>query len=105
MFRAHWSETFLGPDRPAWVDQLLSPESLARTGYFGAAGVARSRARLPELRRLSFKRLIHDAGLTSVISTQLWHHLYCGGGLCELPAWSPPALAPEPAPEAVLTAS
>ncbi len=30
MFRAHWSETFLGPDRPAWVDQLLSPESLAR---------------------------------------------------------------------------
>ena len=24
-------------------------------------------------------------GLTGVLSTQLWHHLYMGGGLCELP--------------------
>ncbi|HEY2155434.1 MAG TPA: asparagine synthase (glutamine-hydrolyzing), partial [Isosphaeraceae bacterium] len=103
MFTAHWSATFLGPERPAWVDQLLSPESLARSGYFDAAGVARARGRLPELGRISPKRLIYDAGLTSVITTQLWHHLYCGGGLCELPAWSPPALTPEPAPEVALT--
>jgi asparagine synthase (glutamine-hydrolysing) len=27
-------------------------------------------------------------GLAGVISTQLWHHLYFGGGLCELPAQS-----------------
>jgi asparagine synthase (glutamine-hydrolysing) len=24
-------------------------------------------------------------GLTGVLSTQLWHHLYMGGGLCDLP--------------------
>ncbi len=22
-------------------------------------------------------------------TTQLWHHIYCGGGLCELPTWEP----------------
>jgi asparagine synthase (glutamine-hydrolysing) len=24
-------------------------------------------------------------GLTAVTATQLWHHLYLGGGLCDLP--------------------
>ena len=24
-------------------------------------------------------------GLGGVVATQLWHHLYLGGGLCELP--------------------
>ena len=28
-----------------------------------------------------------DLSLTCVISTQLWHHIYLGGGLCELPTW------------------
>ena len=31
-------------------------------------------------------------GLTCVVSTQLWHHIYCGGGLCDLPTWSPPGM-------------
>ena len=44
MFRASMSGTFLGPDRPAWVDQLLSPESLRATGYFDPEAVARQRA-------------------------------------------------------------
>ncbi len=30
--------------------------------------------------------------LTCVVSTQLWHHIYCGGGLCDLPTWSRPTL-------------
>ena len=30
-----------------------------------------------------------DLSLTCVVATQLWHHIYLGGGLCELPAWSP----------------
>ena len=34
-----------------------------------------------------------DIGLTFVVSTQLWHHLFCGGGLCELPEWTAPELA------------
>ncbi|MFO0959889.1 MAG: asparagine synthase (glutamine-hydrolyzing) [Isosphaeraceae bacterium] len=93
MFRASFSSTFLGPHRPAWVDQLISHESLAKTGYFDAAGVARQRGLQVKLPRLLPRRAIMDLGLTDVISTQLWHHLFCGGGLCELPEWTAPELA------------
>ena len=44
MFRASRSEAFFDPDRPRWVDQLLSPESLQATGWFDPEGVARERA-------------------------------------------------------------
>jgi len=90
MFRASRSETFLGTDRPVWVDQLLSPESLCATGYFDPLLVARERAAQVTRPRITPKRLGLDLSLTCVVSTQLWHHIYCGGGLCELPAWSPP---------------
>jgi asparagine synthase (glutamine-hydrolysing) len=92
MFRASLSETFLGGHRPVWVDQLLSPESLRRTGYFDSTAVARERAAQVRWPRITPRRLLFDLGLTSVVSTQLWHHLYFGGGLCELPTWSNPAL-------------
>ncbi len=36
------------------------------------------------------KKLSMEMGLTAVMSTQLWHHLYLGGGLCDLPTWTPP---------------
>src|SRR5262249_17629001 len=44
MFRACMSGTFLGPNRPVWVDQLLSPDSLRATGYFDPDAVIRQRA-------------------------------------------------------------
>jgi asparagine synthase (glutamine-hydrolysing) len=93
MFRASLSATFLGPGRPPWVDQLLSPESLRATGYFDPAAVARERNAQTHLPRITPRRLVFDLGLTSVVSTQLWHHLYFGGGLCELPTWTDPSLA------------
>jgi hypothetical protein len=31
------------------------------------------------------QRVFVEMGLTAVISTQLWHHKYLGGGLCDLP--------------------
>jgi asparagine synthase (glutamine-hydrolysing) len=92
MFRAFFSGTFLTPDRPAWVDQLLSPASLQATGYFDGDGVQLAcdvQSREP---RTSFERYVLDMGLTGVIATQLWHHTYCGGGLADLPTWSPPEL-------------
>src|SRR5690606_2828432 len=79
--------------RPAWVDQLLSPESLRATGYFDPALVARERSLQVRLPRITPRRLIMQIGLTSVVATQLWHHLYCGGGLCELPTWEAPRFA------------
>jgi len=90
MFRACMSGSFLGPRRPAWVDQLLSPESLRATGYFDPAGVARQRTWQVRIPRITPARFVQDVGLTCVVSTQLWHHIYCGGGLCDLPAWQPP---------------
>jgi asparagine synthase (glutamine-hydrolysing) len=84
-FHATFARTFLGPDRPPWVDELLSPDSLKRSGYFAPSGVAKVRAMLTRPRRL-LPRLSQDIGLTAVIATQLWHHLFCGGGLASLPS-------------------
>lgn len=83
IFRARFSGSFLDPE-PTWVSQLLSRESLARTGYFHSKAVRRPPARYDEI------------GNVGVISTQLWHHLFLGGGLCELPVWSPPDSGPAP---------
>jgi len=91
MFRANLSDTFLGPDRPAWVDQLLSPESLRATGWFDAESVTSKRQRLATMNRNFPRGFVYDAGLTCVVTTQLWHHIYCGGSLCDLPTWTPPS--------------
>lgn len=82
MFRAPLAETFLAKP-PSFVRDLISPDSLARTGYFDAAAVQRDSAVLTsgEGKLGTFASL----GLGGVIATQLWHHLYLGGGLCELP--------------------
>jgi asparagine synthase (glutamine-hydrolysing) len=91
MFRASWSRTFLGASRPAWVDQLLSPGSHRESGYFDPHLVARARRARVSLPRIDARQLGLDMNLTGVIATQLWHHIYCGGGLCDLPTWAPPA--------------
>jgi asparagine synthase (glutamine-hydrolysing) len=91
MFRAHLGGTFLTADRPPWVDQLLSPESLRKVGFFDPAAVRRARDVLPRKPRLSFQRSVFDMGLAGVVATQLWHHTFCGGGLADLPMWSPPS--------------
>jgi asparagine synthase (glutamine-hydrolysing) len=90
MFRACMASTFLGLDRPLWVDQLLSRESLRATGFFDPEAVMRQRAWQVLLPRITPSRFVHDVALTCVVSTQLWHHIYCGGGLCDLPTWQPP---------------
>ncbi|MGO9597127.1 MAG: asparagine synthase (glutamine-hydrolyzing) [Isosphaeraceae bacterium] len=92
MFQASRSDAFLDRNRPAWVDQLLSPASLAATGYFDPAGVARERAAQVRFPRITPKRIIMDLSLTCVVATQLWHHTFFGGGLCDLPTWSPTPL-------------
>ncbi len=89
MFRASMSGTFLGPHRPAWVDQLLSVESLRATGYFDPEAVIRQRGWQARIPRITPARFVFDVALTCVVSTQLWHHLFCGGGLCDLPTWQP----------------
>jgi asparagine synthase (glutamine-hydrolysing) len=91
MFRACMSGSFLGRACPPWVDQLLSTESLRATGYFDPAALARQRAWQTRIPRITPARGAYDVGLTCAVSTQLWHHIFCGGGLCDLPTWQPPA--------------
>ena len=90
MFRAPLAETFLAKP-PSFVRDLVSPDSLARTGYFDAAAVQRDCAVLAqgEGKLGTFASL----GLGGVVATQLWHHLYLGGGLCEHQAGAEPAVA------------
>jgi asparagine synthase (glutamine-hydrolysing) len=90
MFRASRSQAFLGHDRPRWVDQLLSPESLKVTGWFDPDGVARERAAQVRSSWPTPRRIIMDLSLTCVVTTQLWHHIFLGGGLCDLPTYTAP---------------
>ncbi len=94
IFRAAYSASFLKPT-PAYVDQLLSPESLAKTGIFDPKRVAQFRSILsrPHLRFGPHMQL--EVGLVGVISTQLWHHIFLRSDLCELPSWSAPATPSE----------
>ncbi len=91
MFRSTFSKTFLGPGRPPWVDQLISPESLRETGYFDPEMVRRERMKQLALPRVTARRFVMDIALTCVVATQLWHHLFFGG-LCDLPMWTPPKI-------------
>jgi asparagine synthase (glutamine-hydrolysing) len=84
MFRAPLAESFLTRP-PAFVRELISAESLMRTCYFDVARVRRDCDALAggEGRGLG---TFASLGLGGVVATQLWHHLYLGGGLCSLPA-------------------
>jgi asparagine synthase (glutamine-hydrolysing) len=89
MFRASLAQTFIGPTAPAWVKQLLSPESLRASGYFDPELVSQARRERLARKWISARQLGLDMHLTSVVATQLWHHTFMGGGLCDLPDWSP----------------
>jgi asparagine synthase (glutamine-hydrolysing) len=89
MFRAPLAETFLARP-PAFVSELISAESLARTGYFDIGRVRRDCRLLGGSDMRSGLGTFARLGLGGVVATQLWHHLYLGGGLCSLPLVSDP---------------
>jgi asparagine synthase (glutamine-hydrolysing) len=84
IFRAPLDSFHIEPE-PAFVSQLLSEESLRRTGYFEVAAVRHWRRAFRKVPTGSLPRLSVELGLTAVVATQLWHHLYIEGTLCELP--------------------
>jgi asparagine synthase (glutamine-hydrolysing) len=84
IFRAPLDSFHIEPE-PAFVSQLLSEESLRRTGYFDVTAVHHWRRAFRRLPVGSLPRLSVEMGLTAVVATQLWHHLYLGGALAELP--------------------
>lgn len=83
MFRApmdSWAQMGTG----SWIDQVLSEESIRKAGYFDHAMVTAARQRLAKPGR-GLTRTGLEMGLTAVTATQLWHHLYISGDLCEIP--------------------
>ena len=84
IFRAPLDSFHIEPE-PPFVTQLLSEESLRRTGYFDFAEVHHWRRAFRKMPAGSLPRLSVELGLTAVVATQLWHHLYIDGTLADLP--------------------
>ena len=84
IFRAPLDSFHMDPE-PPYVAQLLSEESLKRTGYFDPASVRHWRKAFREMREGSLPRLSVEGGLAAVVATQLWHHLYIDSSLADLP--------------------
>ena len=101
IFRAPLDSFHMDPE-PPFIAQLLSDESLGKTGYFDGAEVRRWRNDFRKMRAGSLPRLSVEMGLMAVIATQLWHHLFMGGGLADLPEWS--SIPTPAAAEAVVAA-
>ncbi len=85
IFRAPLDSFHMDPE-PVWVGELMSEESLRKTGYFDGASVRRWRKDFRKMRAGSLPRLSVEMGLAAVVATQLWHHLYISGDLSSLPA-------------------
>jgi asparagine synthase (glutamine-hydrolysing) len=85
MFRAPFDSFHLDV-APPWVEQLLSPEALRRTGYFDVKAVIHWRTAHKELRAGWAARTSIEMGLVGVLATQLWHHTFIEGGLADLPS-------------------
>jgi asparagine synthase (glutamine-hydrolysing) len=84
MFRAPLADTFLRNPAP-FVRDLMSEASLARAGYFDVEAVTRDSALVARGEGDKIGTFA-SLGLVGVVATQLFHHLYLGGGLCELPS-------------------
>jgi asparagine synthase (glutamine-hydrolysing) len=86
MFRAPMDSFHLAEgSREKWIDEVLSPESLRKTGYFDVEAVLHWRKTLPQMRR-RLSRTSVEMGLVAVLGTQLWHHLYVSGDLASIPS-------------------
>jgi asparagine synthase (glutamine-hydrolysing) len=85
MFRLPLAESFFITP-PPFVRDLMSEEALAKTGYFDVASVRRDYQSFHDASGQERKLgTFASLGLTGVMATQLWHHLFLGGGLCDLP--------------------
>jgi asparagine synthase (glutamine-hydrolysing) len=89
MFRAPLEVVQTSPGRrETWMQQVLSPESLRKTGLFNVRAVEYGRSQLAAMPR-GLNRTATELGLMAVAATQLWHHIYVGGNLADVPTFAP----------------
>jgi asparagine synthase (glutamine-hydrolysing) len=87
MFRAPFDSFFGdGYTMPAFVEQLLSEESLKKTGFFDTQAVAHWRNAFRRMRQNSVQRLMIEMGLVGVLASQLWYHSFIDASLADLPS-------------------
>jgi asparagine synthase (glutamine-hydrolysing) len=86
MFRAPFDSFFIN-NAPPYVEQLVSDESLTKTGYFDVAAVRHWIQNFRSLRAGSYHRTSIEMGLVAVVATQLWHHTFIDASLADLPDW------------------
>lgn len=98
MFRAPLDGFFLD-NRLPYVDQLLSEESLRKTGYFDVAAVTKWKTEYKNRSSVLYQRSSMELGLVAVLATQLWHHTFIDATLCELPDWRTVAGLPADVPD------
>src|SRR5260221_3648736 len=84
IFRAPLDSFHVEPE-PAFVAQLLSEESLRRTGYFDIAAVHHWRRAFRRMPGWSLPRLSVELGLSAVVATQPLHYLFIRPEIAELP--------------------
>ena len=86
MFRAPFDSFHIEP-APAFVDQLLSPESLRQHRLFRpGSGDALAPGLPASARRQSLQRTSVELGLVAVTSTQLWHQTFIDPSLADVPS-------------------
>jgi len=62
---------------------------LRKTGCFDPVKVHKIRDRLKNYPRRLPPHMGWEISFVGVLATQMWHHLFLGGGLCELDSWKP----------------
>jgi asparagine synthase (glutamine-hydrolysing) len=87
MFRAPF-DSFHLDNAPPFIEQLLSQESLRRTGYFNPEAVRHWRQAYRGMWLNPGQRVSIEMGLVGVVATQLWHHTFIDSTLADLPSWS-----------------
>ena len=96
MFRAPL-DSFFAHKVPPFVDQLLSEESLRKTGWFNIAEVQHWRQRMLEGKLSLRQRSMVELGMVGVVTTQLWYHTFIDSTLADIPGgWQRPQRAPAP---------
>jgi len=91
MFRAPF-DSFHLDKVPPFIEQLLSEESLKKTGYFDPQQVMYWRKGFKQLPSWSLARVSMEMGLVGVLGTQMWHQTYIDSSLADLPSWKAPKI-------------